>query len=667
VQEENPRNSNTEINPDGLIRTIEREPRDNRYWESGTGGRHGIPKGVIWALGAIIALFIGGSAASVIIARNKVAQAVSSSADNLTSGIQDLQNFDPASAEQKFAALKNTSADGGLLGAVGGLLQGGGDILGIFQTFSGNLADLSGGFLQLEDGLFGFVITGNGSDLIADLKDMQATLATIDDNANALADSATRFGGLSPVSGDVYLPFKAELAGAEGFLQKFVPWFSGPAPHHVLVLFENSSELRPGGGFLGSYADITLAGGNIENVAVHDVADVDAAFKQNIIPPKSLMPEITRFRPADGNWFFDFPASASTTIGLFEESNLYRASSTTFDAAIAVTPTVLQDLLSVTGPVTIPGAGTFDTDNFLVQIQKNVQQGQAQSATYPKKVLADLGAALFTKIASSSDEVKQGLGAMALNWAQEKDITIYFKDPTIESFIVSQGFGGDMFEIPQGFNGDYLAIANANINSDKTDLYVSQDVDFEADMNQDGTVSDHLIIKRTHTGNKSPYWWYQTTNQDYLQIFAPAGTSLQNESGGASKTITPRVNYKAQRYLADPFIAAIESSTQPLFEYPAVSAHDEMGKRVFSTWVTTKAGAASQVSFDYSHHLFAPPSEGSRYTFVFEKQPGAQGHYTFEINAPLGYKFMENNLPAYDYETDAPAGRTTITLTLTGI
>ena len=45
------------------------------------------------------------------------------------------------------------------------------------------------------------------------------------------------------------------------FLDAFIPWLSSPVPHHVLVMLQNPSEIRPAGGFLGSYADITIASG----------------------------------------------------------------------------------------------------------------------------------------------------------------------------------------------------------------------------------------------------------------------------------------------------------------------------------------------------------------------------------------------------------------------
>jgi hypothetical protein len=462
------------------------------------------------------------------------------------------------------------------------------------------------------------------------------------------------------------------VEGAENFLNAFAPWLSDTTTtHHVLVLFQNPSEMRPGGGFLGSYADVSIRGGVITNVAVHDVADVDATFKQKIVPPVPLQLEETAWRPADGNWFLDFPTSASETLQLFQESGLYANTSTTFDGVIAVTPQVMSDLLSVTGPIEVAST-TFTADNLVVQIQKIVQAGQAKSgggdATYPKEILGQLYPALFQQLASSTDAEKQAILGLALNWVSNRDAMFYFTNPAFQTFAQAYGATGDVYQLPQNFNGDYLAIANADINSDKSELYVAQNITYDASIGSDGTLTDSLIINRTHNGNQSPYWWYKTTNQDYMQIFVPNGTTLDNESGGIAKTVPAPINYARNGYSTDPNILAIVSSTQTSFSYPKVTTHEESGKQVFAVWSRTyagsSAGSSSTISLNYSHNLFTTPAAGVQYQFVFERPSGAKGSYNIEIDAPLGYVFAENGIASFIYTSTSTPGRLQFTLTL---
>jgi hypothetical protein len=429
--------------------------------------------------------------------------------------------------------------------------------------------------------------------------------------------------------------------------------------------------MRPGGGFLGSYADVSINNGAITNIAFHDVADADLAFKQKIEPPAPLQLEETAFRPADANWFFDFPTSASETISMFEQSGLYTTStsdaSTTFDGVVAVTPQVMSDLLSVTGPINVAST-TFTSDNLVTQIQKIVQAGQSGSAggnaTYPKAVLAQLYPAIIQQLASSTDAQKQQMLGLAANWISNKDLMFYFTNPAFETFANTYGATGDVYQLPQNFNGDYLAIANADINSDKSELYVAQNINYDAAIGSDGTLTTNLTITRTHNGDQSPYWWYQTTNQDYMQIFVPDGSTLENQSGGIAKSVPAPINYARDGYSTDSNILAIASTTQQDFSYPKVTTHTESGKQVFAMWSRTYAGQSSTLSFDYSHNLFAIPAAGVQYQFVFERPSGATGEYHIEVDAPLGYAFAENGLASFTYDSTSTPGRLMFTLTL---
>lgn len=661
-----------------LAKTIASEPRTTRdtlkdipvtpgnYRKFKGAPRDPLPKGIVWGIVGLIVIFIGGSIISYYVVRAQVVREISARANALAAGVSDLQNFDPQSAETQFSQLNAAPDLGGLVSAFSFFFKGSTAAIHSFTDISKQLASLSADAITLQGNALTFLTSGNGAGLIANLTSVNHDLAAIDTDSNTLATALPIAGSGASGLTDNYLPAKTQIEGAQSFLNEFIPWFANPVPHHVLVMLQNPSEEKPAGGFLGSYADVTIASGTIVDIAVHDIADVDAAFKPNIVPPVPLQLETNRFRPADANWFFDFPTSASETISMFERSDLYAASGTKFDGAIAVSPKVISDLLDVTGPVAVgKPTTTFTSDNLVVQIQKLVQAGQATGATYPKQVLRSLAAAIFTRFATAtSTDVSSALAGLVPDWIAEKDIMMYFKDPTFENFAEQYGAAGDVYQLPQKFNGDYLAVVNADINADKSELYVSQNINFDAEIGSDGTVDDHLIINRVHTGNKSPYAWYQTTNQDYLQIFTVPGSSLSNESGGVIRTVPAPINYAKAGYSTDPVVVSIETTTLQLFTYPAISTQEQFGKDVLTLWSRVRAGASTTISFDYAHHLFVAPAPGVQYQFVFEKQAGATGNYTFEIDAPLGYAFEENGLASYIYQSSDPPGRMVVTLTL---
>jgi hypothetical protein len=687
-----------DIRADELVKITQHEARTNNdhlrdipvtnrnYWRfRGEDQRKPFPRGIKWGIAGIAVLFVGGFVVSYFIVKREVAATISSQIGALQAGVVDLQNFEPQSAAQEFSSLGAATSSAGVWDSIVSMFGGGSGAIKSFTDLSGQLATLSNNMANIENDAFGFVSQSGSSTLVADLTSTRNTLAAIDADTKQLSGAATAyFGTGSQAGGSSYLALTTQVEGAENFLNAFVPWLSDASTtHHILVLFENPSEMRPGGGFLGSYADVSIQGGAITNVAVHDIADVDATFAPKIVPPTPLQLEEIAFRPADANWFFDFPTTASETINMFEQSGLYDGntsgvSTTTFDGVVAVTPQVMSDLLSVTGPITLPGATlkaastTFTSDDLVTQIQEIVQAGQAKNKTqssggtptYPKEILAQLYPAILQQIASSTDAQKQQILGLVLGWISNKDMMVYFTDPAFQTFAEANGATGDVYQLPSNFNGDYLAIANADINSDKSERYVVQTVTYDAAIGADGTLTDSVIIDRAHNGNTSPYWWYQTTNQDYLQVFVPPGSTLTNESGGITKKVPAPINYARASYSTDPFVLAIATTTQEDFSYPLVTTQDEFGKQVFALWDRTYAGSSSTISLDYTHELYATPAVGEQYQFVFEHPSGATGDYNIEVDAPIGYAFAENGLATYTYNSTSTPGRLIIDLTL---
>jgi hypothetical protein len=635
-----------------------------------------IDKRIIFAIIGLGLFFIFGFVFVFYFAKDKVKTLMADNLSNFQLGIRDLENFNFASATLEFSNSSDSLSSGlnKSLGSLSFLFNNGGPF-GSLLDISSQVSNLSQKLNDIEGSAFTFLATGNGQNLIASLNSVQDNISKLNNDINSISNM------LSVSGSDVFseadlLSLRTQSINLQNFLKDFIPWFSSNDTHHILVLLQNPSEIRPTGGFLGSYADVAIKGGNIQSVILKDISDVDLGFKKKIIPPQPLQLEVSRWRPADANWFFDFRSSASQTASFFEQSDFYSASGTKFDFVIGISQKVISDILALTGPVSISPSSTisksasasssqitFESDTFLIQLQKIVQDQLAKKSNYPKDIIKDLSIGISEKIVNFSDQQKQSLMSMFVSWINNKDILLYSDDNNIENFFENIGASGSVANLAQNFEGDYLAIVDTNINGQKSDLYITQNVDFQSQINSDGTVNDNLLITRTHTGDQSPYWWYNAKNQDYLRIFVPLGTTLLNESGGVSQKINPPISYKNNGYIADPLLSSIESTRKDIFGYP-VSTYQESGKEVFATWAKVSPGSSTTISFNYSHRLFVVPADGAVYQFIFDKQSSVPRHYKFQIAAPIGFQFKENGLPLYEYETDNLPGRFIVNLTL---
>lgn len=533
-----------------------------------------------------------------------------------------------------------------------------------FQEIVGNTLLLLQKSSSFFDKIPTLVFGARGGELIEELETINKIIADIDTKNSSLAEQTSRLKNFSDTRTDLSLPIQVEINRLSRFLNALLVWLKDPKDHHLLVLLENPSEIRPTGGFIGSFADVIIKSGSIVGVNVHDINDADQELDLKVIPPEPIQTIATRWRAADANWFFDFPTSAKKVKYFIESSNLYQGK-VVFDGVIAVSHNAINDLLSLTGPIEISDEKiVINKDNFLTEIQKQVQESRRNKESYPKRILQKITPVLFERLANLSEENRKNFTSLALSWIEKKDVRIVLEDDELENFMDAHNLSGRVYSIPQGFYGDYLAVSNANLGGSKTDLFIDQKITLESQINEDGTVSDRLKIERKHGGNKSKLSWYNAVNQNYMRVYVPEGSRLDNHSGSTSKTVKPKVDYKSSGYVMDGDVSKIESTKRDLLNYPNVKIFNEGEKDVFGFWSKIDPGKTGSIVLDYVHRLPNSPASGQKYTFVFDKQPGVNGEYKFEIGAPVGYYWQENSLPIFEYSSSDPPGQLILELTL---
>mgnify|MGYP001558014140 FL=1 len=599
--------------------------------------------------------------AGVVFFRNitsKIPAVQDRQAEKLEAGIEETNKFGLDEAEGKLGEMFN---------ALKAVFTGAGESVVGIGNVAQEISDLAEDVSFLHENILRIGMQKQGDVLISRLESISDHLRKILDEGDNLDAVAVALGGVISNSTDSPLSLKLELLKSQRLVDSALLWLNSTSSRHMFVMLQNPSEIRPAGGFLGSYADVSINKGNIELVDIRDISDPDKVLMQKTIPPKPLQALVKNWRAADSNWFFDFPQSAATVLRLIESSDLYVNTGTVFDGAIAVSPKVIEDILKIIGPVTL-GKKTFTSENFFAEIQKAVQAGQAANsvgrATYPKGILKDLGAAILEKASSLDESDKRGFIDLVLDWIERKDVMVYFKNSDLENFAGEYGVSGAVYELPRDFVGDYIAIVEANIGGGKSDMFVKRDVALDSQISANGTVNNRIAITLDHKGNTSGDWWYKIPSQLYMQLFVPQSSHLVGFSGGVDKKVVSPIDYKKSGYLENPLVLEIESSTEKVFSYPLVEVHKENGKKVFAAWSQINPGEKRQVVFNYTHRLFLQPADDQTYNFVLEKQAGTERKYAVTISAPPGFVFKENNLPMFRYESNDLPGRLIIALTL---
>lgn len=430
-----------------------------------------------------------------------------------------------------------------------------------------------------------------------------------------------------------------------------------------LLVFQNNTELRASGGFMGSYALVDIHDGKIKNLEVPGGGsyDTEAGLKRKIIAPAPLWLVNPQWNFWDCNWWPDWPTTAQNIMWFYEKSD-----GPTVDGVISFTPTVIERLLEVIGPVDMTKEYdvVIDSNNFWETVQtvvENKDQGLVVSAASasstllasssltlkqgleqnsqnkPKKIIGDLMAKIIEELPKklNKDSLIKIISLTEKNLS-EKQILFYFSDPKLEEVVASHNWAGQMRDTKY----DYLAVINTNIAGQKSDRKIQEKIDLNSNILSDGSVINTLKITRAHTGVKREIFT-GVRNVDWLRVYVPAGSQLLEASGFSS----PDLSYFSSPesgWETNPILAKYEN----VFSIDPSSGskiYQENDKTVFANWVMVDPGETAVIIIKYrlpfnvlgqinqddwlnNLNYWLNPNQPSlfSYSLLVQKQPGAQ-------------------------------------------
>lgn len=393
---------------------------------------------------------------------------------------------------------------------------------------------------------------------------------------------------------------------------------------NILVLFQNNSELRGSGGFLGSYAVLRTENGQIKKIDFQtNIYKLDTSFlqKTKIAAPQefaNLANGMWSLR--DSNYAADGPESFTKVLEFYQLE-----SGEALDGVIALDTTLVNDLLALAGPIEMPAYGlTISDQNFLKDVEYQVERGyflspNGKTENEPKKILADMMPLLFAKITNAA---KKGQG-MELIKLLEKEISskhliFYSTDSNIHAYLSKQNWSA---EIKSG-NYDYLLSHSTNIGGGKSSLNVTEEVDDTISITPDGFVNHAVTIKRSHSGDGN---WPDAANINLMRMFLPVGSKINNFSA-VSGNFWPQMQKSH----------AIN---------PVYYTGSEAGKDKISFWMNTAPKSSSEATFHIaSSYQIDLKRDDPEYILLIQKEAGTMpAHYQLTVNLPPNLEFINSS------------------------
>lgn len=347
----------------------------------------------------------------------------------------------------------------------------------------------------------------------ADLKRAEAAAAEIDLNVIPASQQATLTKARTSIG--------SGLAALDEF-QQLVPVirevFGANGPRNYLIEQVNPAELRPGGGFIGSFSVLRVDDGKmtlIRSGNSYDLVDPRPVVGQKgyVTPPGPFWPLLgqTSYSFIDSNFYPDFVTNATVA-----EQFVAPRLGMKIDAVVAIDYFTVAKLLELTGPLQIPGYRVTVTSSNFIPI---VVQGDIDGDPAHKAILAATAGPLMERVSSLPSQQWPALISALNDLASSRHLQAYFNNSQVQSSMNAYGWSGALN--PHG-SSDFMAEIEANLGATKANYFVIRR--YDVTLTRRGNVLHHQVMV-TVTDNMPYTYRPNEFYKAYFRLILPANTS----------------------------------------------------------------------------------------------------------------------------------------------
>lgn len=382
-------------------------------------------------------------------------------------------------------------------------------------------------------------ITSNDTNFIASaINDMRSSLSVALNEAAQLQPADLQF---APAVSKLVGSMRREgplLMGWFDSIDQLLPAIGAllgvDTPANYLLEMLDSTELRPGGGFIGNYGIVTLAQGQLTAAHITDTYLLDRAFEAagfGVLPPEYRWFDIagTNLGLRDSNLETDFPTAARAAESIYEREG----GNVPLQGVLAITPAFIEGVLEITGPIAVPEyQDTVNAQNLVTlihdhQIGLNDVVSPDGHSSLRKRFTELLAEHLLARIRQlTSSDATQFL-QLVIRAVSTKDLQIYFNEQEAE-MLLHKALMDAAIQVPAG---DDVLVVDTNIAVSKANSFLNSTLTDQVSIDDEGNVVHHMALHYAWTtpgANCSLY-------RDYVRVYAPRESILLAQSGWQSR------------------------------------------------------------------------------------------------------------------------------------
>lgn len=210
--------------------------------------------------------------------------------------------------------------------------------------------------------------------------------------------------------------------------------------HTYLLLLQNSQELRATGGFMGSYAPLTISQGQLGEIKIKDIYEPDGQFTGFIEAPVGIKKYLSSgqgMRLPDSNWSPDFPSSARNILHYFALGEKQE-----IEGLVTVNLTVVEDLLKSLGGIYLPDYKITVTADNLATVARSDRSQFFPGSQQKPHFLTALFNQLKYKLTDLSASQKKEIFLQLIANLKSKKLQFYSNEEQVQQIFKKWGVAG---------------------------------------------------------------------------------------------------------------------------------------------------------------------------------------------------------------------------------
>lgn len=393
-----------------------------------------------------------------------------------------------------------------------------------------------------------------------------------------------------------------------------------------LVLFQNNAELRPGGGFIGSYGLMTVESGRVIRFTIHDVYDADGQLAGHIEPPFELRKYmgVTHWFLRDSNFDVDFRKNAQTAAFFLEKETGEKV-----DGVIGVDASFLKNVLAAIGPLFIADFQTTITaENFTFFTQEEIQShffpGSRKKKNFLSAVYQEIVPAIQKRISYRQ------MASLLTDAIDQKHLLLMSLNPAVEEIFTANNFSSTILEkrfSSENIIQDFVGISEANIGQNKVNTYISRKMYQDVAMQKHNRFSQ---IQLVYTNKSSVGSLFGGDYNNYLRVILPYDSIITSIAFDGKET---------------EFVMTKESYEKPkITDAFEIKKTEELGRIIYGMYVTIPALSTKVIRFTYTTPQKSNRNADVSYDLLVLKQPGTEADsYSLSLHYPRDFIIIKTN------------------------